>query len=386
MVTTTRPLLDVIDELRPVIEAHRAESDVLRRQPQAIVDAMVERDLFRVQLPVDLGGWGLGPVEFLEAVERVASWDGSAAWNFAISGGAATFAGYMPPEVAREVYSVPQANIAGSPAPTGRAVTADGGYRLTGRWAWCSGIYQSTHAIVGAIIPAAENPSAAPSGLPPLRQFLVPVSEVAILDTWHVGGLRGTGSTEIELNDVFVPDERVFLIFFSPPRNAAPFYRLPPSFFGVTLTGVALGIARAAIDAMVDLATKKTPAFAREGLKDNPSVQHDIAEAEALLGAARSYLYESMSELWSRALAGEQCELPLRAKIRRAQVHGARSAARAVDLMCAAAGGHAIFESSPFERCQRDVHAVLAHVTQTRTMMTDAGRAQLGVPTQAPLF
>jgi alkylation response protein AidB-like acyl-CoA dehydrogenase len=385
MMTTEKSLLDVVDELKPVIEAHRAESDVLRRQPQAIVDAMIERDLFRVQLPKDLGGWGVGPVDFLAAVERVASWDGSAAWNFAISGGAATFAGYMPPEVARGVFGAPHGNIAGSPAPTGQATRVEGGYRLTGRWAWCSAIYQATHAIVGAIVPAGDN-GGAPTGLPPLRQFLVPISDVTILDTWHVGGLRGTGSTEIELNDVIVPDERVFLVFFSPPRNPSPFYRLPPSFFGVTLTGVALGIARGAIDAMVELATKKTPAFAREGLKDNPAVQHDIAEAEALLGAARAYLYESMSELWANALAGEAAPLPLRAKIRRAQVHGARSAARAVDLMCAAAGGHAIFESSPFERCHRDVHAVLAHVTQTRTMMTDAGRAQLGVPTQAPLF
>jgi alkylation response protein AidB-like acyl-CoA dehydrogenase len=291
----------------------------------------------------------------------------------------------MEPHVARDVFSSPQGGIAGSPAPTGRAEAVDGGYRISGRWAWCSGIYQSTHAIVGGIVPP-DSGGAVPAGLPPLRQFLVPVSDVTILDTWHVGGLRGTGSTEIELADVFVPHERVLLIFFSPPKHASPLYRLPPSFFGVTLTGVALGIARAAIDALVELATRKTPAFAREALKDNPAIQHDIAEAEALVGAARAYLYESMSELWALAQDGDAKATEPRAKIRRAQVHGARSAARAVDLVCAAAGGHAIFESAPFERCQRDVHAVLALVTQTRSMMTDAGRAQLGVPTQAPLF
>lgn len=386
--TTAAPglpeLLDSLDAVRPVIEAHRAESDVLRRQPQPIVDAMRQHDLFRLQLPRDLGGRGVDPVTFLDLVERVAAWDGSTAWNFAISGGAATFAGYADPDVARDVFATPASYIAGTPNPTGRAELVEGGYRVSGRWAWCSGIYQATHAIVGAVVPGDPNPALA--GLPPLRQFILPVSDVTILDTWHVGGLRGTGSTEIEAHDVFVPNERAILIFFSPPRNPAPLYRLPASFFGVTLTGVALGVARAAIDAFVELATGKTPAFGRELLKDNPGAQADVAEAEALVGSARSYLRESMAELWELALAGDATALAPRAKIRRAQVHGARSAARAVDLVCAAAGGHAIFESARFERCHRDVHAVRAHITQARGMLIDAGRAQLGVPTQTPLF
>lgn len=213
-------LLDSLDAARPVIEAHRAESDVLRRQPQPIVDAMRQHDLFRLQLPRDLGGRGVDPVTFLDLVERVAAWDGSTAWNFAISGGAATFAGYADPDVARDVFATPASYIAGTPNPTGRAELVEGGYRVSGRWAWCSGIYQATHAIVGAVVPGDPNPALA--GLPPLRQFILPVSDVTILDTWHVGGLRGTGSTEIEAHDVFVPNERAILIFFSPPRNPAP--------------------------------------------------------------------------------------------------------------------------------------------------------------------
>ncbi len=378
--------LAAIRELRPIIEAHRADSDTLRRQHDDVVQAIIDRDLFRMMLPGDLGGGGCPPETYLRAVEKVSAMDGSAGWNLAIGAGGAAFAGFMEPALAREVWATREASVPGMLAPNGRAVARDGGYDVTGRWGWGSGIHSGTWALFGCLVFDGDELRKTPEGAPVWRQMLLPRGEYEILDTWHTGGMRGTGSTECAVAGAFVPENRSLLIFLSEPQHADPLFRLPPSYFGVALSVVTLGIARAAIDALVELAGGKTPMLSPNLLRDKQHVQHDVAQAEAMLGSARTYLYDRMARMWEYAVAGDPTPMDLRASTRGAITHAAATSARVVDMMYALAGGSAVFESNAFERCHRDVHAALGHIVLGRGMTEDAGRVRLGLKPNSPMF
>jgi alkylation response protein AidB-like acyl-CoA dehydrogenase len=381
----TEKLLREVDALGDLVAANRADADRLRRLPDPIAEAMVAHDYYRVLLPRDLGGRDVDPPTYLRMVERFAVMDGSVAWNFAIGGGTPLFAGFIPAAVAREVFASPDACVAGGLAPMGTALRVDGGYRVSGRWAWASGIHQSRWVIAGCTILEGDPPAPAKAGIP-FVQVVVPRASCQVLDTWHVGGLRGTGSTDYTIDDVFVPRERSFFVFFSERFHDAPIFRLPPTFFGVALATVGSGIARGALEAFLELANEKRPLMSPNLLRERPSVQHDVAKAEALVESSREHLFAAVEEMWACVLAGKAVELPLRAKVRRAQTHAAESAAQAVTLLHRAAGGSSLYESCPLERCFRDVHAVLGHVTVQRGMTEDAGRVRLGLPPNSPMF
>ncbi len=381
----TEKLLRKVDALRDVVAANRADADRLRRLPDPIADALVAHNFYRLLLPRDLGGLEADPTTYVKMVERFAAMDGSVAWNFAIGGGSSLVAGFVPREVASEMFASPDACVAGGLAPVGTALRVDGGYRVDGRWAWASGIHQSRWVTAGCTILEGDPPAPPKSGLP-IVQVVVPRAECKVLDTWHVGGLRGTGSTDYTIEDVFVPAERSFFVFFSRRFNDAPIFRLPPTFFGVAIASVALGVARGAFEAFLELANDKLPMMSTSLLRERPSVQHDVARAEALVESSREYLFAAVDEMWRCVVAGREVGLPLRARVRRAQTHAADSAAQAVTLLHRAAGGSSLYESCPLERCFRDVHAVLGHVTVQRGMTEDAGRARLGLRPLGPLF
>jgi alkylation response protein AidB-like acyl-CoA dehydrogenase len=378
-------LLRAVDDMRDVVAASRANADRLRRLPDAVAAAMVANDFYRVLLPCDFGGLGADPPTYLRMVERFAAMDGSVGWNFAIGGGSSLMAGFVPQAFAREIFGKPESCVAGGLAPTGSAVVVDGGYRVNGRWAWASGIHQSQWVMAGCMLLEGDPPAPVKTGIP-MRQVIVPRASCQVLDTWHVGGLRGTGSTDYTIDDVFVPSDHSFFMFFGERFHDAAVFRMPSTFFGVAIGTVALGIARGAIAAFAELATAKRPVMSPSLLRDRPSAQYDLAKAEALVESCRDYLFAAVEEMWACVLEGREVELPLRAKVRRAQTHAAESAAQAVGLLSRAAGGSSLYESCPLERAFRDVNAVLAHITVQRGMLEDAGRVSLGLKPAGPLF
>jgi alkylation response protein AidB-like acyl-CoA dehydrogenase len=319
-------------------------------------------------------------------VREVSSWDGSAGWNFAIGQGAGLFiAGYLPPEVARSLC-VREGCIPGAFAPTGRAIESDGGFTVNGKWGWASTIHQASNVAFLGIVMDGEKPRMMPDGTPARMAFVVPRDQVEVLDTWHTSGMRGTGSTEFVVRDLFVPAERAFLIFFGQRHSDAPQYRMPPTILGVVIASVAVGIAQGCIADFADLASGKTPMLSPGLLRDRASAQHDMARASAMVESSRLYMRELASHMWERAKAGDEITLELRARLRSAVCLAAESAADAVGMLCRSAGGSAIFESLPFERRFRDVNAAMAHITVGRGMMEDAGRVMLGLPPSSPMF
>jgi alkylation response protein AidB-like acyl-CoA dehydrogenase len=375
----------VLDEIRDDLSAlaavHRLEGEVLRHLPPALSEAFLRHDVYRLILPADLGGKAVDPLDYLQLVEDVSRVDGSIGWNLAIAVGSVLYLGYIPPARAREICAGAQCGIAGAYAPMGRGAPVEGGYRVSGRWGWASGVADARWMVFGFAI----NPSDV-NAKPDTRAGLAPRAAFRVLDNWRTGGMRGTGSADYEVEDLFVPTDMTFRMFLDAPHHPAPLFRLPGAFFAAAVATVALGIARGAADGLVALADAKHAPPSRTSLRDQPFAQYAVAKALALSQSASVYLRQSIGEIWRLIQAGEEFGLEHRAQARRACVHAAEASADAVDLCCRAAGGNAPREGEPFEHALRDVRATLGHIVLQRSAMEDAGRAEFGLTPLFPVF
>ncbi len=366
-------LLDAARALAPRIGALAEETERGRRLPAELVSAFAEAGFFGMCVPRDLGGPEAHPAVLLDTMETLAAADGAAGWCAMIAATTSVLAAYLPDADARTIYGTAGTATGGAYAPQGRATTVSGGYRVTGRWAFASGCEHCAWLTGGSLVQSAGGQSEA-------RLMMFPASEVEIIDTWNVSGLRGTGSHDIAVRDVFVPATRAISLTIDRPCRGGTLYAFPV--FGLLALGgaaVATGIARHAIDELVSLAATKTATLQRRRLAERPVVQAKVAEAEALLGSARAFLREAVARAWESAERGGEIALRDRAHLRLAATHATATAARAVDLMYTAGGGTAIYATSPLQRCLRDAHAVTQHVMVAEPTYELVGRVLLGV-------
>lgn len=373
--------------LAPQIIAVRGQIDRDRCLPVSLVGALRAAGLLRLHTPRALGGHELDVAGYMRVIEALAQSDGSTAWTLtAINNG--FHVGLLPHDAVSAVYGEnPDAAIAGSfPPKHGRALVVDGGYRLSGRWTYVSGCMHSDWLYLGAMLVDGETAVVDAHGTPQTRRLLIRRADADILDTWHVGGLRGTGSHDVAVTDVFVPER------FSRPIPSAPtpwpgaLWTFPDtSFLGLGFCSVALGLARAAIDALTELAGAKTPYRSASLLRERVTAQIEVARAEAMLRSARLFLFEMVEQVRVAALGGE-ATLESRAMLRAAVVHAATTSAQVVDMMYTQGGATSIHESSPLERCFRDVHAVTPQVMVAPPYWETVGRVLLGLdPGPSPL-
>lgn len=384
MTDRLRAVQRCVQELRPLIEANRAEAERLKRLPDAVAAAFLEHDLYRILVPTDLGGGGLDPLAYFDLCLELASYDGSTGWNFALASTTSPLVGMLPPERLKTFFADPDCAIAGTVGPSGKAVKVDGGWRLTGRWSWMSGVHQAKWVILGAFVHVDGAQLLNPDGTPEVRQFLLPKDPACLLDVWNVGGMRGTGSTDYACENVFTSEEMWVKAFSGQSNHPDPIFRLPFTFFGLGLCAVALGIARPAVDGLKALAAGKVSAVSRKGLRDQAQAQYAVAKSEALLRSSRLYVRECFGSVWNALSSGEPVTLEMRGRTRGSYVHAAESALEAVQLCYRAAGGSALFEKGPFEQALRDVNAVGCHITMQQLMMEEAGRVDLGLEPTVP--
>ena len=288
-----------VRELKPLIEANRAEAERLKRLPDAVAAAFLEHDLYRVLVPTDLGGAGLDPLAYFDLCLELASYDGSVGWNFALASTTSPLIGMLPMERLKSFFADPDCAIAGTVGPSGKAVKVDGGWELTGRWSWMSGVHQAKWVILGAFIHENGAQVMNPDGTPETRQFLAPKDPACLLDVWDVGGMRGTGSTDYACENMFTPQEMWVRAFSGQSNHPDPIFRLPFTFFGLGLCAVALGIARPAVEGLRTLAAGKVSAVSRRGLRDQAQTQYAIAKSEAMLRSSRLYVRECFGAMWS---------------------------------------------------------------------------------------
>ncbi len=372
-------LLNAARALEPLVRSLSYRFDRERRLPVELARALGDAGLFAMWLPAAIGGAELAPIPFLEVIEELSRQDGSVGWCTVIPAGYGRLAGAMPIDAAREIFGSGRAVLLGTLNPTGKATAVPGGYRVSGRWGYGSFIDHGQWVLGNCVTD---------DGGAPFRLCIVPHPEVEVFDTWHVGGLRGTGSNDYRFNDLFVPEARaVPLVGFSPPPvQPGALYAVPmTSTFVSCIATVALGIARAAIEALTEIAAAKTPTGSASVLREKPLAQADRARAEGLVRSGRAFLFDELGACYDDALAGREVSVRRRALVRLAACQATQNAIQAVDLMYACGGGTSLLETNRLERCFRDVHAAGQHVAvAAQSNLEPVGRVLFGLdPGQA---
>ena len=378
-------LLEVARTLRPRILAGRDGIEEARRLPEDLTRELARAGFFRLFLPKAYGGLDLAPMEGLEILEELARADASVAWCI-WNGNTHWIAAQLAPEAARIVHGDPDVVTANSTRPSGQAELAAGGYRVNGRWSLVSGCELATWMVLLCVVHEGGRPRLTATGAPESRFVLVPSTACKVIDTWTVGGLRGTGSHDVAVADAFVPTG--YTAGFNDPFVLPdPRYRLPPFCRVIPgLGAMALGIARTTIASLTEIAADKQLQRSTQILRENHAAQVRVSEAEALVRSARLYLFDSVERLWRIVIATGNAPIELRAQARMAASHAVFSAAKAVDLMYAAAGATALYTSSPLERAFRDVHAITQHIGVHQRVMETTGRVLFGLEPDTPLL
>ncbi len=371
------------EALRPAIAAASEEIEKQRRLPVSLLEQLHEARLFRMLMPRSANGLETDPVTFFHVIEAIARGDASTAWCVSQAGGCSMSAAYLSADAAHHVFGRdPRAVLAWGPGPRVKATVTEGGYRVTGVWAFASGGRHATW--IGAHCPIFQ-PDGSPlrdaDGRHVERTMLVPAADVVWTDIWNVVGLRGTASDQFELNDYFVPaSHSITREYEKECRESGPLYRMSAmACYEVGFAGVALGIARASLDAFVDVARNKVPRGMRSAIRDNAVVQMNTAQAEIRVRAARTYLLHVVGSIWRDVGApGGKLTDEHRIMIRGASTHAIHTARDAVDMAYNATGATAIFGSHPLERRFRDIPTVTQQLQGRLSHVETVGAWMLG--------
>ena len=374
--------------LAPLIREHADEAERDRHLPKAVVDAMAAAGLFRVAAPRAIGGLETDPFTQVRVIEAVSEADGATGWNLMIGIESTGFIGAaLPGDVATEIFADPALVVSGALNPLGRAVPVAGGYRVTGQWPFASGCQNSQYFWGQCIVHAADERARDADGRVVLVEIVVPAKDYEVVDTWHVSGLRGSGSHDVAVRGVFVPERMTTALGTRGLLAKGPLFRMPVfSRLAYNPVGVAPGIARAASDHFVRLASEKTPRASRNLLRERATAQLALAEAETQLRSARAWVFEILAEVWDVVLAGGFVSEKQRALLQLACTNAASASVRAVELVHSAAGSSANFTSNPLERCMRDVRVVPQHIMVSPQWVEAGGRVLLGLESRSPLL
>ncbi|HTT78214.1 MAG TPA: acyl-CoA dehydrogenase family protein [Stellaceae bacterium] len=358
-------LLARAEALVPVLRERAGRTEELRRVPDETIADLHQSGLFRMLQPRRVGGSELPFRAIVELVSAIGRGDASTAWVLANLAAHHWLLGMWPKRAQDEVWGPSPDNLVGSALifPRGRARPTDGGYRVTGRWPFSSGIDAAAWLLVGAILQDEETGGSEP------RIFLLPARDFSIIDTWHVIGLGGTGSKDVAVEDVVVPAYRSIAVnqITGGPNpgsavNPAVLYQLPAvSLFAFCIAGVSLGIAQGAIEYFTQTTRTRTSYYTGRSLADFVTLQIHLAEATAMTDAARAVVLGDCDE--ATRLVSEHLvpNLDQRARYRRDGAYAATLCTKAVDVLFGATGGGAIYARNPLQRAFRDVHAANAH-------------------------
>ena len=378
-------LIERARALAPLISREADEIERTRRLTQPVVSALIENGLYRVLLPQSLGGTEAPPEVFMQMLEEVAKADASTAWCLGQCSVCAMTAAYLDADTANEIFNAPPGILAwGAIAHEVHAVP--GGYRANARWDFASGSRQASW--LGAhvqIVEADGKRRLKSNGTPEVRTILFPMASATMYDVWDVIGLNGTGTDSYSVDNLFIPEK--FAALRDDPaalREQGPLYKLTTNMvFGLGFAAVSVGVARATLDAAIELARGKA-SVGIKAMRENNAVQGMIGRHEASLRAARAYLYATASEVWrDLTLSGKLTE-DHRAALRLASTWTIHQAASVVDAAYHMAGATAVFSANKFERRFRDMHAIAQQIQARDTHYEDAGKAILSANLGTP--
>ena len=376
--------------LAPAVRAAADEAEQTRQTPAPLADAIAKAGMYQMYLPRSMGGPEIPPLTAFRVVEELSRADGSVGWCAMIATAMSLNASRLPADVGRELAGSPaDYRAAGSARPGGpsggRAWEVPGGYRVNGRWNFASGIYNARWLYCTCVMMNGDTPRKTAAGTPLLRAVWVPRESVTIVDTWSVMGMCGTGSQDFTVDDIVVPAKRSCLSD-DPPQAKGPLYDRRAWY--VTLwtpsAANALGIARGAIDSLAAIATTEASTLSTSLLRDRTMVQARIGEADAIVNAARAYVFDAVERVWQALCAGQTPSDQDIAQARLAITHAMHESVRAVDKVFHAAGTNAIYNRLPLERAFRDIHVAVQHGAALPSYFEAAGQVLLGLRPGGP--
>ncbi len=379
--TTVEKAAALRDEILAVHQVTESE----RRLPQTIVEVLTEAGLYRMLLPEAHGGSGVTLVEALQVWEELARAEAAVAWCVWNSALPILFSRHLGDAVRTEIFGHPGGRYASSSRATGRAVAENGHYRISGRWSLVSGCLHADWVALMCTVEEDGEPRMVTEEIPEMRLAFLPMDRTRILDTWRSGGLRGTGSHDVVVDDVPVAAERT-LTPMDPPQIDGPLGWVPVAcVMSLGHGAMCLGIAQAALDALVDLARTKVTVDPVKRLPDRGANQALVAESATLLAALRVRLQEVAEAMWGEAGRGPVSPTVIADGWATAVTAG-RTSRRIVDGVYEAAGSPALYRDHVIDRCHRDIHAAMQHVVAQRFWLEEAGRVTFGMEPENVLF
>lgn len=360
--------LERASKIYPKIVENGDAIDQERELPEELAQLLKDQGIFRLLVPRSMGGEELDFPAYLEVVRLISHADGSTGWCVNQGAVFATHAGRAQPKLAREVWGNSIGVVGNGPPSGARYARVLEGYRLTGRWNFSSGCRHSNW--LAAVAGGSD-------GEPTLLHF-IPKEELKLVDVWQVNGLRGTGSFSFEADDHFVPKDRAMRLD-TGPLESGPLYIVPQGLlFACGFACVALGVARSAIDGVIDLAMAKKAQFSRNTLAQDPIVQTKIGHAEGLWSGAKAMLYDIVNQVWDNVCLNGEIGLDDRIRLRLAGTHAIRQSADVVDIVYNLSGSTAIFESTSIQRKFQDVHVITQQIQGREAHYQTVGKHLLG--------
>jgi alkylation response protein AidB-like acyl-CoA dehydrogenase len=376
-------VMEALAQVAPKLGERADDIAAARRLPDDVVSALRDAGGFRIAAPKALGGPEMTPREQTEVVETLSVHEASVGWCAMIGSDAPYYGAFLAPDAAQELWPSIDDVTAGQVPPNGRAQPVDGGYVINGRWAFGSG---STHAdvIVGGCLVMDGDAPKFIDGRPDLLIACAPASSWTVLDTWHTTGLAGSGSNDYTTTDLFVPERHAFR-FTDPVQRPEPLYGWPGMFF-INMPGVALGLARRAIDEAVAIVSEKLLVPEMVLLRDTSRARLAIATAVAQLGSARAYVYDSLDRFWDAVVRGDEPSIEIRVAVALSRAHSFKVARAIAEAMSDLIGASALYKSHPLERLVRDAITMNQHIAAQERMFEMIGELSLTGTSTMPLI
>lgn len=382
MELTAAAILANAHDLVPTVRSQADTIAAARRLPDSLVEDLRRAGVFRMPMPRSWNGPEMTPREQTAVVEVLSASDPAVGWCVMIGSDAGFYSSFLDDSVGRELFPDLDTITAGWLVPAGRAVADDGGFRVSGRWAFGSCCLHADVLVGGCLVFDGDAMRVGADGRPEMRVVAAPAKQWEIVDTWYTTGLAGSGSNDYQVDDLFVPAEHTFSLF-EPPIRPGALYAFSGMFFS-NMHGVALGLARRAIDEVESIASDKVLMPEMIAMRDAPRVRSAVARAEMMLGAARAYTYETLDAVWAQLSDEGELSERLRVALGLSRVNAFRTAREVAQLMVDTAGTQAIYASSPLDRLLRDAITMNQHIVAQERMLEILGGLALGADSPFP--
>jgi len=388
---TDAPLspVEAARQLAPLVRASADETDANRELPKPVFHALADAGMYLMAVPRAVGGLEIDFPTYVQAIEEIGKADASTAWTISQNANFSTYSARMARDAAREIWvDTPRSAVSNSPGATAQAVVVPGGYRVTGRQPFSTGCRHASWVAAHATV-IEDGKARLLGGKPEARYCMVPVGQVELIDTWHVRGMRGTGTHSFALSDVFVPAERTVLTYGAPLVSEGPRYKIPLTLGFAAGDGmVALGLARSCIEAFFEVAGTKMPRNMQGLLRDQVMTQFAVGQAEAAVRSGRAFLLEAVCDIWNEATSSDAPTLSMerRAVLRVAATHAIRLAAQVVESLYTACGATTVFDGHLIQRHFQDMHVITQHAQGRLQNYELVGKHWLGIPMDEARF